>query len=117
MLGRVLTIAETCEGRRSGPGCRSGAGDTLEGMPRKKGQWCLIGVSEESEVLQSTDSRLRLCFKYGSTTWASHFISVSPGFFLYKIGIIIVPPWIAMNEVTCIRGLALGLPVARRWMF
>lgn len=38
VLGTVLPLAETCE-RRSSPVCRSRAGETLPGMPRKKGQW------------------------------------------------------------------------------
>lgn len=38
VLGRVLPVAETCEGR-SGPVCRPKAGETLAGILRKKSQW------------------------------------------------------------------------------
>lgn len=60
MLGKVLPIAETCEGRKEWPVCLPRAGKTLAGMPRKKGQWLEV-VPKKSDVLWSIDSRLRFC--------------------------------------------------------
>lgn len=71
------------------------------------GQWCLRGKQVRCFRAQTPDSN-KLGFTYGSTTWASHFTSVSPGFLVCKIRVIIVPSWIAMNEVTCVRGLSTG---------
>lgn len=45
---------------RSGPVCLPRAGETLAGMPRKKGQWLEV-VPKKSDVLWSIDSRLRFC--------------------------------------------------------